>query len=181
MKAVQAKDPGLAGTLTGMRRTGRLFALGVLVVLLAAAVEGHQRRAYTGRRVADVLRELQSEQLRIIFSSDLVPPTLVVKAEPKPASPREIARQILASHGLTLAPGPRGRLLVVALTAAAPPASESSADQSPEMPTASERADGIRIEERVEVTDRLESDAAEPGVYTLEPAEIRRRPADWTM
>ena len=60
MKAVQAKDSGLAGTLTAMRRIDRLFALGVVVVLLAAAVEGHQRRAYTGRRVADVLRELQS-------------------------------------------------------------------------------------------------------------------------
>ena len=82
-----------------MRHTARLLALGVIIILLAAAVDGQERRTYAGRRVADVLRELQSAQVRIIFSSDLVPPTLTVKAEPKPASPREIAQQILASHG----------------------------------------------------------------------------------
>ena len=96
--------------------TTRVLGIAAVIVLAAVAAHGHQARTYAGRRVADVLRELQSAQLRIIFSSDLVPPALLVKAEPKPASPRDIAQQILAPHGLTLAPGPRGRLLVVALT-----------------------------------------------------------------
>ena len=159
-----------------MRKHNLLFALGVLVLLLAAVVDGHQQRGYAGRRVADVLRELQSAQFRIIFSSDLVPQTLLVKTEPKLASPRAIAQQILASHGLTLAPGPRGRLLVVPLTRAAAPQPappESPAAQPSPAQTTPLPADEIRIEERVDVTDRLESEAAEPGVYSLEPVTIQ--------
>jgi len=69
--------------------------------------------------VADVLRELQPD-LRIIFSSDLVPASLRVKEEPKGRDPRQIALQILSPHGLTLQQGPRGTLLVVASPRRAP-------------------------------------------------------------
>ena len=66
-----------------------------------------QESKYAGRPVADVLRELQTPELRIIFSSDLVPPALRVKNEPTSRNAREIAMQILAPHGLTLQKGPR--------------------------------------------------------------------------
>ena len=161
-----------------MRPTTRVLGIAAVIVLSAVAAHGHQARTYAGRRVADVLRELQSPQLRIIFSSDLVPPALVVKAEPKAANPRDIAQQILAPHGLTLAPGPRGRLLVVTLNrdapaAPTPPPSAPAPDQSPGPATMTPPPDEIRIEERVEVTDRLESDDAQPNVYTLAPVTIQ--------
>jgi len=159
-----------------MRPTTRVLGIATVIVLVAAAAHGQQARTYAGRRVADVLRELQSPQLRIIFSSDLVPPALVVKAEPKGATPRDIAQQILAPHGLTLAPGPRGRMLVVALNRDAPAVpsplpSPPAADQSPQPVTPP--PDEIRIEERVEVTDRLDSDDPQPNVYTLAPVTIQ--------
>ena len=67
--------------------------LTILLVWTAglAPATAAQEGKYAGRPVADVLRELQTPELRIIFSSDLVPPALRVKNEPKSRSGREIA------------------------------------------------------------------------------------------
>ena len=53
-----------------------------VVWVSAAGVAVGQGRPYAGRPVAEVLEELQDGGLRLVFSSDLVPPTLRVKAEP---------------------------------------------------------------------------------------------------
>ncbi len=164
-----------------MKRIVRLLTIGAIVLAMATipAAAAAQNRTYAGRPIADVLRELQTADFRVIFSSDLVPPTLLVKAEPKPAPPRQMAQQILAPHGLTLASGPRGRLLVVALdrdarpSPAAQPAqpSQPATDQSPAPPSVA--ADEIRIEEIVDVTDRLDEDESGPAAYSLEPRKIQ--------
>src|SRR5687767_4628135 len=86
-----------------------------LAVALALPLQAAQTRSYAGRTVADVLQELQTPGLTIIFSTDLVKPAMRVQAEPKSTDPKEIARAILEPHGLTVRPGPRGTLLVVAL------------------------------------------------------------------
>jgi hypothetical protein len=86
-------------------------AVTVLLALPVPTLAAEEPRQYAGRAVADVLRELQPD-LRIIFSSDLVPTSLRVKEEPKGRDPRQIALQILSPHGLTLQQGPRGTLLV---------------------------------------------------------------------
>src|SRR5690242_13479096 len=60
-----------------------------------------------GRPVIDVLREFQSQGIRLIYSSDLVSPTLRVMSEPRGRNPRAIIADVLAPHGLTVRDGPR--------------------------------------------------------------------------
>jgi hypothetical protein len=45
-------------------------------------------RAYAGRLLTDVLREMQAAGLKIVFSSELVRPDIRVVAEPRARSPR---------------------------------------------------------------------------------------------
>jgi TonB dependent receptor/TonB-dependent Receptor Plug Domain len=156
----------------------------VTTVLLMAALglaqpsEGGQPSKYAGRPVADVLRELQTAELRIIFSDDLVPAALRVKFEPSSRNSREIAEQILAPHGLTLQKGPRGTLVVVVrpkspqrLTTPRVPASPSTPPTEDPPPSASPGP--VRIQESVEVTDRLRETGSAAGTYTIEPSGVR--------
>ena len=57
---------------------------------------------YTGRPVIDVLQELRGPGLEFIYSSELLPRSLVVSAEPTSRNRLLIAREILAAHGLAL-------------------------------------------------------------------------------
>ena len=157
-----------------MTRTVRHIAIATLLVLSTLdASAAAQTHGYAGRPVAEVLRELQTPDLNIIFSSDLVPPTLLIKAEPKSATPRQLAQQILAPHGLALVTGPRGRLLVVSMRRETGPAPATQPAPT-QMPTpVSESTDEIRIEERVDVTDQLSETKSKPAVYTLEPLKIQ--------
>jgi hypothetical protein len=150
----------------------------VLVAALALAlpIQGAQARPYAGRPVADVLQELQTPELRIIFSTDLVPATMRVQAEPTSRDPKEIARQILEPHRLGLRPGPRGTLLVVALPRVDPHASrqrQPSAAPAQPPPAEPQTLEPIRIDEEVNVIDRLGETTGIPSAYTLRPIEIR--------
>ena len=153
----------------------------LLLLLLCAipAITAAQEGKYVGRPVADVLRELQSDRLRIIFSSDLVPPSLSVKAEPKGRNPRELAQQILASHGLTLQKGPGDTWIVVARSSAAerqaparrpPPAPPKPPPTDPAKPPG---PGPMRIDEQVEVIERLRETGGSPTAYALEPSAVR--------
>jgi hypothetical protein len=152
-----------------------VLLLCAIPVITAAAQEGK----YVGRPVADVLRELQSDRLRIIFSSDLVPPSLSVKAEPKGRNPRDLAQQILAAHGLTLQKGPGDTWIVIARSSAAerqtparrPPPAQST--QRPTDPAQPPGPDPMRIDERVDVIDRLRETGGSPTAYALEPSAVR--------
>jgi hypothetical protein len=147
-----------------------------MVWVSAAVVAAGQARPYAGRPVADVLRELQDGGLRLVFSSDLVTPGLRVTAEPTAREPRRIAVEILEPHGLMLRDGPRGTLLVVAKPKPArPPAGprrtapvdDTKADAAPDAP------EPMRVEESVDVTDRLVSQEAGSTAYVVRPTEIR--------
>ena len=81
-------------------------------------VEGQK---YAGRPLGDVLRELQATGLNIVFSSEIVGPTIKVLAEPNAARPTEVLDEILRPHGLQVRSGPGGALLVVRLLAQTPP------------------------------------------------------------
>ena len=80
-------------------------------------VAGQRQRAtkYAGRPLGDVLRELQATGLNIVFSSEIVRPTMKVLTEPKAVRPRKILDEILRPHGLQVRSGPGGALLVVRL------------------------------------------------------------------
>ena len=154
-----------------------LAAIVCLAMLMGAPARGEaaQRRQYKGRPVAQVLQELQTDAVRILFSSTLVPPDLVVESEPKAGAWREIAEQVLAPHGLTVAKGPGKTWLVVRATpirprpGAAPrnvrpaPASEPPHDEAPGT---------LRIDEQVEVVDRAGDLAGVPSVHNVEVGKV---------
>ena len=152
-----------------------------MVLVGAAAVLGApstafgqaEQKTYVGRAVVDALEELQTSTLKLIFSSELVPPSLRVTKEPKGTDPQKIALQILEPHGLTLREGPSGTLIVVrrrpGAEASKPAATESG--PSPPVPTDDERKP-LRIEEHVDVVERPDTAEGSRG-YSVEPEAVR--------
>ena len=70
-----------------------------LVQLVAAA---QPVATLSGRSVQSVLDELRAAGAPLVYSSNLLPATLTVATEPAAAQPLEIAREILAPHGLAI-------------------------------------------------------------------------------
>lgn len=68
---------------------------------------------YAGRPLADALRDLESRGLRLIYSDDVVTPSMIVKQEPRATAPRRILDELLREHRLHATDGPRGTLLIV--------------------------------------------------------------------
>ena len=153
----------------------------VAMVLAAAAVLGApstsfgqvEPKAYVGRAVVDVLKELQGTTLKLIFSSELVPPSLRVTKEPKGTDPQQIALQLLEPHGLTLREGPGGTFIVVKRRQAPEARKPAPADSGPTQaqPTDDEKKP-LRIEERVEVTERPRAADGSRG-YAVEPKAVQ--------
>ncbi|HEU4517615.1 MAG TPA: carboxypeptidase regulatory-like domain-containing protein, partial [Steroidobacteraceae bacterium] len=83
---------------------GRQLVGGFLLALLGAAGAANSAEPgpLTGRPVIDVLQELRGPGLEFIYSSELLPRTILVTAEPGSSNRLLIAREILASHGLAL-------------------------------------------------------------------------------
>jgi len=103
-----------------MREASKSFALTVLLVLVA----GTAGAAWLGRPLTEALRELQSQGLRIVFTSQLVRPEMRVEAEPVAKDPRRVLDEILAPHGLRAEERVGGTLVVVRAPAAPPPPPE---------------------------------------------------------
>jgi hypothetical protein len=89
---------------------------------LAAELRSHAKppagatpatRRYAGRSLADVLRDLQSLGLKVVFSSELVRPDMRVATEPASTTPRTILDEVLEPHGLRAVAGPKDTWLVV--------------------------------------------------------------------
>ena len=75
----------------------------VAALLLWSANAGAATLAITkGEPLAAALETLRDAGLRLIFSSALIGPELRVDEDPGSGSPEEIARRLLAPHGLTL-------------------------------------------------------------------------------
>jgi len=142
---------------------------------------------YEGRRVADVLAQLQADGVRIIFTSSLVPSGLLVKVEPRTRLPRQLAAEILAPHGLALENGPGGIWLVVRAdvpvpSVLRPPSStrgapRSSTSAAPTVGTAEEdrhAAVSPYVEEQIDVTERIGEFAGQPSVRHLDAAAVRQ-------
>jgi hypothetical protein len=92
--------------------TARAGAPGVSKVERPAPGKVEEPR-FAGRLLEDVLRELQAGGLNIVYSSEMVRPTMKVLSEPKAVKAREILDEILRPHGLQVRSGPGGTLLVV--------------------------------------------------------------------
>jgi hypothetical protein len=81
----------------------RLFGAILLSFIgLARSAEAAEPAPITGRPVIEVLQELRGPGLEFIYSSELLPRTYVVTAEPGTRNRLLIAREILAEHGLAL-------------------------------------------------------------------------------
>jgi outer membrane receptor protein involved in Fe transport len=91
--------------------------LALLLVPLAAAAEA---AAWRGLTLEDALEELRAGGVEILYSSDLVKPWMRVEREPRAVEPRALLAEILAPHGITVADGPGGTLMLVREPARAP-------------------------------------------------------------
>lgn len=82
----------------------RRLAIGALLALylVPAARSNAADARYAGRPVVDVLVELRAPGLDFIYSSELVPESMRVLAEPRADVPLSIAGEILAAHDLAL-------------------------------------------------------------------------------
>ncbi|MBK7251837.1 MAG: TonB-dependent receptor [Gammaproteobacteria bacterium] len=92
-----------------MRSRFRAALFCCALLLPAFAAVGVER----GQPLTAALAELRRAGLRVIFSSALVAPGLRVTVEPGRGSPEELARRILAPHGLALDPVRAGLFAVV--------------------------------------------------------------------
>ncbi len=88
-------------------------------LVLACGVAGMQMHAQErprvaeGRRLDEALAELQRGGLKVIFSSEVVRPTMRVVSEPRLPSPRRVLDALLEPHGLIAQAGPGSTVLVV--------------------------------------------------------------------
>jgi hypothetical protein len=102
------------------------LAAGLAVLALAAGVsKGFADPApYRGRRLVDVLAELKTQGLNLVYSSAVVGEDLRIEAEPRPGTgtraPRALLEEILPPLGLEMQDGPAGSILILRSTA--PPA-----------------------------------------------------------
>lgn len=83
------------------------------VACVNAAGAADVAASYKGGSVRDALFDLRKRGLLILYSSDVVTAELRVVEEPSADRLEEIARDLLAPHGLELIAGPAGRWLVV--------------------------------------------------------------------
>ncbi len=86
------------------------WALLVLAPVAGIAAEGP---SLAGRTLPEALARLQADGLRIVYSSAVVTPAMVVEVEPEGDQPRDVLEQILAPHGLMAGDGPGGTILIV--------------------------------------------------------------------
>lgn len=129
-----------------------------------------------GRRVSDVLDELRAEGLTFIYNTQIVPAGLLIEREPRAHQGVELAREILAAHGLALSRAAPGVYAVIVGTA--PPESRTAADamQTP--------ADDTTLEEIVVQTSRYTLAADTVATQTfLTQEQVKNMPhlADETL
>ena len=87
-------------------------ARGFAVMLCLASFATGDPRTFQGRRLDEALRLLQQDGLPIVFSSEIVTPSMRVAAEPRATIPRQQLDELLAPHGLKAEAGP-GRVILV--------------------------------------------------------------------
>jgi len=91
-----------------------LFArIGALIIFCLWLSRGFAAEPpWIGVPIQDYIAALREQGLRIIYSSDLLPETLVVLSEPDETGSLDTLRSVLRPHRLTLAEGPSGSMLV---------------------------------------------------------------------
>lgn len=130
--------------------------------------------AAAGRRLDEALAELQRRGLKVIFSSEVVRPSMRVVSEPQLPSPRRVLDALLEPHGLIAQTGPGGTVLVVKNPRARPVkrsgptlATTTAAPVEPVRPAP-------RYDETIQVVDSVTGGATSgPQSVTLRPLDVR--------
>ena len=95
---------GLSRVALAMGRRGdlpaRLAHVTVAVLIVGMAIAALAGPPYVGRALSQVLRELGSEGMRLVYSDEIVPARLTVAREPAARSGPELLDELLAPHGL---------------------------------------------------------------------------------
>jgi outer membrane cobalamin receptor len=87
------------------------FFLILISTISMNAVASEQ--VWQGKPVVDFVRHVATQGFKIIYSDDLVPADLLIKSEPTRDEPIAALRETVQAHGLTIADGPAGSLLIV--------------------------------------------------------------------
>ncbi|HEY8266786.1 MAG TPA: TonB-dependent receptor [Steroidobacteraceae bacterium] len=103
-------------------------SLPLLLACLAATAEAAE---YRGMPVETVLEQLRGSGISLLYSSDLVKPWMRVEREPRATEPRAMLAEILAPHGITVADGPEGTLMLVREAPRAPRYANPGTSRSP--------------------------------------------------
>jgi hypothetical protein len=143
----------------------------LICTLLAAPASAQELR---GRRVSEVLDELRSAGLTFIYNTQIVPRELRIETEPRARGGVDLAREVLAAHGLALSQVAPGVFAVVADSAA--PKTDRTRDSVPSQES--------RLEEVVVQTSRYRlatGDLATHTFLTQEQVKNMPRLADETL
>ena len=91
-----------------MKRRALIFA-----ALLALPASVIAKPPYAGRPLIDVIEEMQERGLVIVYTTELVKPSMRVAFEPQAISDRAVLEEILTPHGLAVKEGRGGVLSIV--------------------------------------------------------------------
>jgi hypothetical protein len=127
------------------------LSLAVAVGAASSASAAGAGERFVGLPLDRALQVLQREGVPVVFSSAVVLPSMVVRSAPRAKRARAILDELLRPHGLAVAAGPRGRLVVVR---------GSSSGEGPERPTPSAPPEPVTAE--IVVTAPPESRHGEP-------------------
>jgi len=142
------------------RAAQRLLAAWLLVTLGCTAALAAAGPPYLGRPVEDVLRELEGRGLTLIYSSETVPASLRVLAEPDASAPLELLQQVLEPHGLRVERvGENSFAIVRSASAGHGPSTAAAVASGPSTP--------VPLEEIVIAASRYTLGADMPDVQTL--------------
>jgi hypothetical protein len=121
---------------------------------------------YAGRPLDDALRDIGQQGLHLVYSTETVPPSMMVEREPRAGTPLEVLGELLAQHGLEARQVGADTYAVV--RSSAPPARELAKTPSGEPPP---------LEEIVVAASRYSLSAEYPDAHTfLTQAEIEGMP-----
>jgi hypothetical protein len=85
----------------------------LLLLLLATTAAVAEAAAYRDLTLEEALAKLSADGLEILYSSDVVKPWMRVEREPQATDSRALLTEILAPHGIAVADGPGGTLMLV--------------------------------------------------------------------
>lgn len=105
-----------------------------LPLLLACLIGTAEAATYSGASIETVLEQLRANGVQLLYSSDLIKPWMRVEREPAAIEPKALLAEILAPHGIAVADGPDGALLLVRQRSRAPRATVPGSAHRPAPP-----------------------------------------------